>query len=149
MKLLSYILIFLPALAVGQFDFDTRYFTIDSESLPDMPEISTLDMDFVETPSFQKKRISDFTKVTAKNYWQAVDMASVLEKERKMLDYSPINLPVLDQKEFGFSFFVNGSNSFDGTSRYGIKNIAYKYKEMRRYIYFCSPSGYYPARINK
>jgi len=139
-------LIFLPALAVGQFDFETCYFTIDSESLPDMPELSTLDMDFVETPSFQKKRISDFAKVTAKNYWQAVDMASVLEKESKMLDYSPINLPVLDQKEFGFSFSVNGSNSFDGTSRHGIKNIAYK--EVRS-IYFCWPSGYYPARGNK
>jgi len=146
MKLLSYILIFLPALAVGQFDFDTRYFTIDNESLPDMPEISTLDMDFVETPSFQKKRISDFVKVTSENYWQAVDMATVLEKESTMLDYSPINLPILNQKEFGFSFSVNGSNSFDGTSRYGIKNIAYK--EMRS-IYFCSPSGYYPTRRNK
>ena len=109
MKLLYYILIFLPALAVGQFDFDTRYFTIDNESLPDMPEISTLDMDFAETPSFQKKRISDFVKVTSENYWQAVDMATVLEKESTMLDYSPINLPILNQKEFGFSFSVNGS----------------------------------------
>ena len=146
MKILSYILIFLPALAVGQFDFETRYFTIDSESLPDMPKISTLDMDFAKTPSFQKKRISDFVKVTSENYWQAVDMATVLKKESTMLDYSPINLPILDQKEFGFSFSVNGSNSFDGTSRYGIRNIAYK--EMRS-IYFCSPSGYYPARRNK
>jgi hypothetical protein len=146
MKLLSYLLIFLPTLAIGQFDFETRYFTIDSESLPEMPEISTFDMDFVEASSFQKKRISDFTKVTAKNYWQAVDMASVLKKESATLDYSLINLPVLNQKEFGFSFSVNGSNSFDGTSGYGIKNIAYK--ELRS-IYFCSPSGYYPARRNK
>ena len=146
MKLLSFILIFLPTLAIGQFDFETRYFTIDSESLPEIPEISTFDMDFAEAPSFQKKHISDFMKVTAKNYWQAVDMASVLEKESTALNLSPINLPVMDQKEFGFSFSVNGSNSFDGTSRYGIKNIAYK--EMRS-IYFCSPSGYYPNRRNK
>lgn len=146
MKLLSYILIFLPVLAIGQFDFETRYFTIDSESLADMSELSSLDMEFVMKPSFQKRRISDFTRVTAKNYWQAVDMASVLEKESTKLDYSPINLPMLDQKEFGFSFSVNGSNSFDGTSRYGIRNIAYK--EMRS-IYFCSPSGNYPARRNK
>jgi len=146
MKFLSYILIFLPALAIGQFDFETRYFTFDSESLPDMPDLSSLDMDFSETRSFEKKSISDFTKVTAKNYWQAVDMASVLEKESTKLEYSPINLPVLDQKEFGFSFSVNGNNSFDGTSRYGIRNIAYK--EMRS-IYFCSPSGNYPSRRNK
>jgi hypothetical protein len=146
MKLLSYILIFLPVLAIGQFDFETRYFTIDSESLPDMPELSTLDMDFEETPSFRRKRISDFTKVTAKNYWQAVDMASVLKKESTTLDYSPINLPVFNQKEFGFSFSVHGSNSFDGTSRYGIKNKVYK--DIRS-IYFSSPSGYYHNRGNK
>lgn len=146
MKLLTYILIFLPTLAIGQFDFETRYFKMDAESLPEMPELSSFDYDFGDTPSFEKKHISDFTKITAKNYWQPVDMAMVLERESAKLDYSPINLPALDRKEFGFSFSVNGSNSFDGISRHGIKNIAYK--EMRS-IYFCSPSGNYPTRRNK
>jgi len=143
MKYLVYLFIFIPIVAIGQFDFETRYFKIDAQSLPEMPEISTLDFDFGATPNFEKKHISDYLKVTAKNYWQPVDMASVLSKESEMTSLPSFNVPTINQREFGFSFSVNGSNSFDGTTSYGIKNTVYK--EMRS-VYFCSPSGNYPSR---
>lgn len=116
---------------------------MDAQSLPDTQELSTFDIDFGEKRSFKKMHITDFNKVTVKNYWQPVDMMTALEQESVLTSYPAVNLPTLNQKEFGFSVSVNGSNSFDGTSSYGVQNTVYKES---RSVYFCSPSGVYVGR---
>lgn len=136
-------MILLPVIATGQYDFETRYFTMTAESLPETKELSSFDYDFGEQRSFKKMRITDFNKVTANNYWQPVDMMTALEEKSTLTDQPSVNLPKLNQKEFGFSFSVNGSNSFDGTTSHGVRNTVYK---EARSVFFCSPNGYYPGR---
>lgn len=143
MKRILYALIFLPLVAIGQYDFESRYFTMNAESLPDTQELSTFDIDFGEKRNFKKMHITDFNKVTAKNYWLPVDMMTALEQESVLTSYPAVNLPALNQKEFGFSVSVNGSNSFDGTSSHGVRNTVYKES---RSVYFCGPSGVYVGR---
>jgi hypothetical protein len=129
---------------MGQYDFETRYFTMNAESLPNTQELSSFDIDFGEKHSFIKMHISDFNKVTANNYWLPVDMMGAIEGERLLTESPMVNLPKLNQKEFGFSVSVKGNNSFDGTSsNYGVQNTVYKES---RSVYFCAPSGYYSNR---
>ncbi|MEM7186846.1 MAG: hypothetical protein AAF466_09320 [Bacteroidota bacterium] len=140
MKRFVFILLFAPLAAFGQFDIETRYFTMDANSLPDTRELSSFDIDFGEDRSFKKMHITDFNKVTAQNYWQAVDMMSVLEQEQNLVSAPDINLPKLNQKEFGFSVSVNGSNSNNGTTSHGVRNTVY---QEARPVFFCSPSPFY------
>ena len=140
MKRITYILLLLPLLAMGQYDFETRYFKMNSESLPNTQELSSFDIDFGEKRSFIKMHISDFNKVTANNYWLPVDMMTALEGESILTASPAVDLPKLNQKEFGFSVSVKGSNSYDGTSSYGVQNTVYKES---RSVFFCGPSGYY------
>ena len=143
MKRCVFLLMFLPLLALGQYDIDTRYFKIDASSLPDTQELSSFDIDFGEKRDFKKMHITDFNKVTAQNYWQAVDMMTALEAEQKLVTAPNINLPKLNQKEFGISVSVNGSTSFDGTTSHGVRNTVYK---EARSVYFCAPTTYYYNR---
>ena len=76
-------------------------------------------------------------RVTPDNYWQAVDMVSVLDEKQVYLN-PQLNMPVISTRKFGFSVRVGEINSFDGTSNKGIRNIAYK--EQRSY-YFCGLRG--------
>lgn len=134
MKRILFILAFLPALAMGQYDFESRYFTLTDESLP---EINSFNIDFGEKSPFKKISFYDYSKVTVANYYQPVDMMAALEEQSSLLEAPGVNIPALNQKEFGFSFSVNGSNSRDGTSNYGIRNTVYK---EARSVYFCAPS---------
>jgi len=138
-----FLLVLLPALAVSQYDLETRYFSMSDESLPKTEELSAFDIDFGETRSFKKMHITDFNKVTSNNYWQAVDMMTALEDDSSYLQQPSVNLPKLNQKEFGFSVSVNGSNSFDGTSSHGVRNTVY---QESRSVYFCAPSSFYAGR---
>lgn len=140
MKRFVYLLVLIPALSWAQYDFETRYFTMDAEALPEM---SSFNIDFGEKNVFQKIDIRNYNQVTVENYWQPVDMVSALEKDDSMLNAPNINVPGLQQRQFGFSVSVNGNNSQDGSSSYGVKNTVYK--ESRGYFY-CSPSGNYYAR---
>jgi len=132
MKRIFFILTLLPALAIGQYDFETRYFTLTEESLP---EINSFDIDFGEKSPFKKVSFYDYSKVTVENYYQPVDMMGTLEQENALLEAPGVNIPTLNQKEFGFSFSVNGSNSRDGTSNYGVRNSVYKES---RSVFFCA-----------
>lgn len=136
-------LFLLPTLALGQFDMETRYFTMDASSLPDTEELSSFDIDFDEKRSFQKMHITDFNKVTSKNYWQAVDMMTAMETEQNLVTAPNINLPKLNEKEFGISLSVNGSNSFNGTTSHGVRNTVYRES---RPVYFCAPNAFYYNR---
>ncbi|MBL4662542.1 MAG: hypothetical protein JKY22_03040 [Flavobacteriaceae bacterium] len=141
MKRILFILLLLPALVMGQYDFETRYFTMTDESLP---EISSFDINFGENLTFEKVSFYNYSKVTVKNYYQPVDMMSALETQTSLLEAPNVNIPKLNQKEFGFSFSVNGNNSREGTLNYGIRNNVYKES---RSVFFCAPSSnYYPTK---
>ena len=139
MKSYLFLLALLPAMALGQYDFENRYFTISDESLP---EISAFDIILNDKASFKKVSFQDYSKVTVSNYYQPVDMMTALQIESNLLASPGIDLPALNQKEFGFSFSVNGNNSRDGTidyntSNFGIRNTVYR---EARSVYFCAPS---------
>lgn len=138
MKRLVYLFLFFPVLAFSQYDFDTRYFVMDDASLTAPPSYLDYSALFNETPAFQKKTLHDFVKVTVANYYQPVAMTDAVSQNGELQQYTPINLPSLQQKEFGFSFSVGGRNSFDGTSKNGIRNTVYR--EMRP-AYFCQRTG--------
>ena len=139
MKRIVFILVLFPLLALGQYDMETRYFTMDASSLPDTEELSSFDIDFGENRSFQKMHITDFNKVTSSNYWQAVDMMAALEAEQNLVTAPNIDLPKLNQKEFGITVSVNGSNSFNGTSRTRVRNTVY---QESRPVFFCAPNAF-------
>ena len=140
MKRIFFILTLFPALAMGQYDFENRYFTLTDESLP---EISAFDIDFGEKSPFKKLSFYDYSKVTVENYYQPVDMMAALDQQSSLLEAPGINIPALNQKEFGFSFSVNGNNSRDGTTNYGVRNTVYR---EARSVYFCAPSSNFAAR---
>ena len=125
---------------MGQYDFENRYFTLTDESLP---EISAFDIDFGEKSPFKKLSFYDYSKVTVENYYQPVDMMAALDQQSSLLEAPGINIPALNQKEFGFSFSVNGNNSRDGTTNYGVRNTVYR---EARSVYFCAPSSNFAAR---
>ncbi len=132
--------VLLPVLALGQYDMETRYFIMDASSLPNTEELSSFDIDFGEKRSFQKMHITDFNKVTSSNYWQAVDMMAALEAEQNLVTAPNIDLPRLNEKEFGITVSVNGSNSFNGTSRQRVRNTVY---QESRPVFFCAPNAFY------
>ena len=149
MKRYLYILAFLPTLMVAQYDFENRYFTIGEESLP---EISAFDVILNDKPSFKKVSFQDYGKVTVSNYYQPVDMMTALQVESNLLTSPGIDIPALNQKEFGFSFSVNGNNSRDGTINYNTSNTGLRntvYREARS-VYFCAPTtNFFVPRSNQ
>lgn len=95
-------------------------------------------MDFGEKTLFKKVSFYDYGKVTVENYYQPVDMMTALDQQSSFLETPGVNIPSLNQKEFGFSFSVNGNNSRDGTSNYGVRNTVYK---EARSVFFCARSA--------
>jgi len=132
-RYLLVLLISIPFFASAQFDFETRYFTITADALPEIEELTSISL--YKGPAFSSKLPS--FKMTRSNYWQPVDMSSAIEKTSEYVDSKIEIAPTIKSREFGFSFSVNGNNSFDNTSSGGIKNIAYQ--EMRS-LYFCTPT---------
>ena len=140
MKLVLFILFIIPSAIFAQYDFDTRYFKIDATALPEVTENEYLNTNFSFVPS--SKNIMSSFRMNASNYREPVDMMSALNEQTSFIK-KEVDIPALQQRTFGFSVNVSGSNSFDGTfqgstsNHGGVRNIAYK--EMRS-VYFCSPS---------
>lgn len=139
MKRLSYILFFLPLALCAQYDFETRYFTIDEASLPVVPEISSLEAKFSSPKNFEIQSLSDFNKVTSNNYWEAVDMSVALEK-RENYRKAAFDTKVLQQK-----FSAYGGNSqyrADGSTK--VVNTVYKEQRGLYLMDACPPFGICP-----
>ncbi|MBX2827377.1 MAG: hypothetical protein KTR22_04410 [Flavobacteriaceae bacterium] len=137
MKKLCYILFLLPILAWSQYDFETRYFTIDATSLPSMPDEFSLNLDFEGTPNFERKTMKDFFKVTVENYYQPVAMS---EAYSETLQYRNSDITAEDlQAQYGR---VSG-----GTAQYGadgatkVKNVVYKEQRGLDFLDPCPPFG--------
>ena len=139
MKIIWCILLFFPLIAIGQYDFDTRYFTIDAESLPDVPEINSIKLErkSVNTPNIQK--FSDFNRVTSTNYWEAVDMAAALQ-QKESYKRSDVSVKALNQK---YSVFGGGTEyEKDGSTK--VNNTVYKEQRGLDLIDPCPPFGICP-----
>ena len=133
------ILLILPLTMLGQYDFDTRYFTIDAESLPEVPEISSIQLERNSRNDFSIRTFSDFNRVTANNYWEAVDMAAALEK-KEGFKKSEVSVKALNQK---FSVFGGGTQyERDGSTK--VKNQVYKEQRGLDLIDPCPPFGICP-----
>jgi len=129
----------MPFFVMAQYDFETRYFTINTESLPDVPEFSALEMNWAPKKESEFKDISDFTKVTASNYWQAVDMASALEKRE---NYQKADIKVANLNQKFSALGGNAQYSKDGSSK--VENTVYKELRGLDFLDPCPPFGICP-----
>jgi hypothetical protein len=145
-KLVHFLLFLLPVTVVAQYDFDTRYFTINSESLPKAPQFNN---------SFQLSKISEeangtflldatptFTatlnslRISASNYREPVDMMNALKVSK---NYSSTNLNIDPLKAGNFGFAVYSS---DGSSK--VKNTVYVEVRGLDLLDPCPPYGICP-----
>ena len=133
MKKLLFILSFLPLVAIGQYDFETRYLKIDADVLPEVSGLTELP--FGNNAVFSNKLPT--LQITPENYWQSVDMAAAVAQTQNYSNRQ-LSIPAIKSRTFGFSVQMLDRNSFDGTSNKGLRNIAYK--EQRSY-YFCGLTG--------
>jgi hypothetical protein len=136
MKSVYLIFLILPLTIVGQNDFSTRYFKINSESLPQLDELTIYNLKPV-TP-FEKIGLNDF-RMNVNNYRGAVNMVSAVEDE---MAYAPSNVNIKEiQSEF-YSFSSPRNYQSDGKTR--VNNSVYK--EMRGLDLMdpCPPFGICP-----
>jgi hypothetical protein len=139
MKRFSFLLLFLPAVLFAQYDFETRYFKIDDSSLPVVPEISSLEAKFNSPQKFEIKSLSDFNKVTANNYWEAVDMSMALSNKENY-QKAKFDTKALQQK-----FSAYGGNAqyrSDGSTT--VVNTVYKEQRGLYLMDSCPPFGICP-----
>jgi len=132
-KQLFFLFTLLPLLAVAQYDFDSRYFTINAASLPEAPQFNQLTQ-FSQIPQLVKlsdEKLSSFTldntptfaatlksfKINASNYWQPVDMMGVVNTSK---NYISTSLDVAPLKSDNFCFSVYTA---DNASK--VKNTVY------------------------
>jgi hypothetical protein len=110
-----------PLTVFSQQDFSTRYFTINSESLPQLEQLTVYNLKPVN--AFEKIGLNKF-QMNVDNYRTSVDMVGAVEQES---NYVPANVNVQEiQSEF-FSFGAQNNYRSDGKTR--VKNSVYK--EMR------------------
>ncbi len=111
----------LPLTLFSQDDFSTRYYTFNSQSLPQLEELSVYNLK-ADAP-FEKIGLNYF-RMNVNNYRESVDMVGAIEKE---MDYvsSYVNVKEI-QSEF-FSFGAQQNYRSDGKTR--VNNTVYK--EMR------------------
>jgi len=115
----------LPLLAFGQYDFDTRYFTINASSLPEAPQFDSAEKfnSLLSNPSEDKSgtftldNIPTFAatlrsyRINTSNYWQPVDMMGAINTKK---DYVDSSLKIAPEDLRGLRFTVYTS---DGASK--------------------------------
>lgn len=147
MKKLIYIVLFiLPTIVVAQYDFDTRYFTINSQSLPEAPRFNNsfeLSGDSEEakgtfsldaTPTFRATLNS--LRISSSNFWEPVDMMNAVSVSK---NYVSTNLKVDPLKTQNFGFTVYSS---DKSSK--VKNTVYAEVRGLDLLDPCPPYGICP-----
>jgi len=106
---------------MSQNDFSTRYFTINSNSLPQLEELTIYS--FKAEASFKKIGLNDF-QMNVDNYRANVDMVSAIQTEQA---YVPANVNVKEiQSEF---YGFGGSSNYLSDGKTRVTNSVYK--EMR------------------
>lgn len=136
MKKGLYILLFVTGLVHAQYDLDTRYFTIDAESLPAMEVSEEYNFSIKKGPKLFSDLPLPTSKITAQNYWQSVNMMEVIEKEKTFVDTKSQALS-LNGIRYGFS----DSNAERGGK---LTNFVYKESNGLSLIDPCPPFGICP-----
>ncbi|MDT0556607.1 hypothetical protein [Patiriisocius hiemis] len=141
MKKLLFLFVFIPFTGFSQLDFETRYFTIDAESLPLIEDLATFSL--TTSPTMFDSQLPTF-KMNEENYRTPVNMTEALAERQNYITKKWDGKTKATPKGLSFSFSVNGSNSRNGTTNYGVKNSVY---QEQRPVYFCSPLDIY--RVNQ
>jgi len=119
---------------MGQSDFDTRYYTINEESLPSMEELSIVSFDM---PVVQKKTdFKSYFNISVDNYRSSVDMVGAIQDN---LQPSPSFVNVREIQSDFYGFGADPNYRSDGETR--VKNTVYR--EMRGLTILdpCPPFG--------
>ena len=151
-KQFLFLLILLPLLSYGQFDFDTRYFTINATSLSEAPSFETLtefsnvvslsDKKEVKSGSYYIDNTPTFAatlnsyKMSSSNYWQPVDMMNAVNNSSNGLQTN-WDITNLQPRTYG-----NSSYSKDGSSK--VKNSVYVEVRGLDLMAPCPPYGLCP-----
>lgn len=112
----------LPFLAFGQYDFETRYFTINSTSLPEAPQFDSTEKfnsllsnpAEVKSGTFTLDKIPTFAatlrsyRINTSNYWQPVDMMGAVSKSK---NYTDSSLMIAPEELKGLRFTVYTADS--------------------------------------
>lgn len=145
-KLLHFLLFLLPAIVVAQYDFDTRYFTINSQSLPEAPQFNnsfqasktsedakgTFSLD--ATPTFTATLNS--LRISSSNYWEPVDMMNAVSVSKNYVS-TRLKIDPLKSRNFGFAVY-----SSDNSSK--VKNTVYAEVRGLDLLDPCPPFGICP-----
>lgn len=135
MKKWLFLLVLSPWVLSAQYDFDSRYFTINSESLPEIEELTSSSFTLDKAPLLPTK-LKTF-QMNAENYRQPVDMATVVNENQRYVqrkvDVLPMQLKVLGIK--------TGSRIYQADGSSGVKNIVYKEVRGLDILDPCPPFG--------
>lgn len=147
MKKLPYLLFFIiPYFVTAQYDFDTRYFTINSESLAVAPKSdkkfeTTKKIDEPQgtftlelTPTFSATLKS--LKINSSNYWEPVDMMDVVSTSNTYIN------PSWEVDPFESEFYGTSGYSADGATK--VTNTVYSEVRGLDLLDPCPPIGICP-----
>jgi len=143
MKTFCFLLFLLPCLVLAQYDFDSRYFTIDANSLPEVGPVN----DFTKSVSFASKFSLDTApnvvnqavpsfKLTTENYRKPVDMATAVTQRTKFVNTNTEVTPI-QAKTYGFT----GYSGYGADKSSGVKNTVYKEQKGISLLAPCPPIG--------
>ncbi len=147
MKRLLHLLLFLaPLIVLGQYDFDTRYFTINVASLPEAPELDqkwelstsndesqrTFILD--NTPTFEATLRS--LRISSSNYWEPVDMRNASNTTENYIDTTWEINPAKT------SYYGTSSYKADGATK--VTNTVYSEVRGLDLLDRCPPVGICP-----
>ena len=134
--------------AVAQYDFDSRYFTINATSLPAAPKYdkmeAVLNPKEEDTGSFFLDDIPSFEatlsslRISSSNYWEPVDMRNAIGNPNTYIDTN-INITPVKKDNDGLRVSVYSS---DGSSR--VNNTVYQEFRGLDIIQPCPPFGICP-----
>jgi len=115
-KYVVFILFLLPVLSWSQYDFETRYFTIDETSLPEVNVLETFTE--INNNSFLTK-LPDF-KMNNDNFQKEVNMGEVLYDSERYVN-SNYEVKAIEAKGYGFN-----TSQYEADASSAVKNIVYK-----------------------
>ncbi len=134
MKKALFILFFLPLLSFGQNDLESRYFTINENSLPSVEELTIINYDL---PKINKKvDIRDFANLNVDNYRTKVDMVGALASENRQAP-SFVDIKEIQSEFTGFGADKNYRS--DGKTR--VTNTVYNEMRGLSLLDPCPPFG--------
>ena len=131
---------------MAQYDFDSRYFTINASSLPEVGPVN----DFTKPASFASKFSLDAAptivngatpsfKLTTQNYRTQVDMATAVTQLTKFVNTATEVTPI-QARAYGFT----GFSGYGADKSSGVKNMVYKEQKGLNLLDPCPPIGICP-----